>query len=170
MVNGFIADVSCLRQHPLPLNSIKWLKRKPLLRDWLVNQYNGKLIETGKDNLSYFISVFFTVFDGWIICDFTPFLPVFQSYQDVARPGIEPRTSDTSQMPYRLRYAVRLFSKMLHDGRAPGRYIMAALLQLKVYSFAKLVTNYIVMYMYLYQCRPICRRTCTCIFNSIQTS
>ena len=93
MVNSFIADVSCLRQHPLPLNSIKWLKLKPLLRDWLVNQYNGKLVEAGKDNLSYFISVF-TVFDGWIIFDFTPFFAVFQSYQDVARPGIEPRTSD----------------------------------------------------------------------------
>ena len=71
MVNSFIADVSCLRQHPLPLNSIKWLKLEPLLRDWLVNQYNGKLVETGKDNLSYFISVF-TVFDGWIVFDFTP--------------------------------------------------------------------------------------------------
>ena len=58
MVNGFIADVSCLRQHPLPFNSIKRLKFKPLLRDWLVNQYNGKLVETGKDNLSYFVSVF----------------------------------------------------------------------------------------------------------------
>ena len=94
MVNNFIADASCLRQHPLPLNSIKWLKLKSLLRDdWLVNQYNGKLLEAGKDNLSYFISVF-TVFDGWIIFDFTPFFAVFQSYQDVARPGIEPRTSD----------------------------------------------------------------------------
>ena len=82
MVNGFIADVSCLRQHPLLLNSIKRLKLKPLPRDWLVNQYNGKLVETGKDNLSYFINVF-TVFDGWIICDFTPFLTVFQPYKDV---------------------------------------------------------------------------------------
>ena len=53
----------------------------------------GKLVETGKDNLSYFISVFHCVC-GWIICDFIPFLTVFQSYQDVARPGIEPRTSD----------------------------------------------------------------------------
>ena len=87
MVNCFIADVSCLRQHPLPLNSIKRLKLKPLLRDWLVNEYNGKLVETGKDNCQI-------VFDGWIICDFTPFLTVFQSYQDVAEPVIEPRTSE----------------------------------------------------------------------------
>ena len=61
MVNGFIADVSGLRQHPLLLNSIKRLKLKPLPRDWLVNQYNGKLVETGKDNLSYFINVFYRV-------------------------------------------------------------------------------------------------------------
>ena len=93
MVNGFIADVSCRRQHPLPLNWIKRLNLKPLLRDWLVNQYNGKLVETGKI-ICHILLVFFTVFDGWIICDFTPFLIVFQSNQDVARPGIEPRTSD----------------------------------------------------------------------------
>ena len=54
---------------------------------------NGKLVEMGKNILSYFIIVF-TVFDVWIICDFTPFLTVFQSYQDAARPGIEPRTPD----------------------------------------------------------------------------
>ena len=93
MVNGKIAQVSCLRQHFLPLNSIKWLKLKPLLRDWLVNQYNGQVVETGKDNLSYFLSVFLLCsMDGSSVI--YTLLTVFQSYQNVTKPGIEPRTSD----------------------------------------------------------------------------
>ena len=99
------------------------------------------MVEAGKDNLSYFVGVLFTVFDGWIICDFTPCLTVFQSDQDVARPGIEPRNSDLRvRCLTRLRYEARFFTELRY-GRGPGRQIMAGLLPLKVYSFAKLVTK-----------------------------
>ena len=39
------------------------LDKVPLLFLWLINQYNGKLVEAEKGIFSYFISIF-TVFDG----------------------------------------------------------------------------------------------------------
>ena len=99
MVNGFIVDVSCLRQHLLPLNSIKRLKLKPLLRDWLVNQYNGKLVKTGK-YLSYFISVL----DGSsaIIHPFKQCFSHIRMWPDrVSNPG--PLTYESGALPTALR-------------------------------------------------------------------
>ena len=59
MVNSFIADVSCLRQHPLPLNSIKWLKPKPLLREGLSLVYKFRKIIVKNDfSLSFQEEVF----------------------------------------------------------------------------------------------------------------
>ena len=114
MVIGFIADVSCLRQHPLPLNSVKWLKLKPLLRDWLVNQYNGKLVETEKKIICHILLVFFfslCSMDGSSAIFYTLFNSTCISIiSGCGQTGY--RTQDlwlTSQVPYRLRYAARLF-------------------------------------------------------------